>query len=54
IINRVRKGRVIIDLRPINKVAIPDNYPLPNQEKIINALIDYNYFIILNALAFFY
>ncbi len=23
------KGRVVIDLRPLNRVTVPDNYPLP-------------------------
>ncbi|KAM4055579.1 chromatin organization modifier domain-containing protein [Hirsutella rhossiliensis] len=33
------KGRVVIDLRALNKVTMPDSYPLPLQEDIIQELM---------------
>ena len=26
----IKKGRVVINLRPVNRLVIPDSYPLPN------------------------
>ncbi len=39
------KGRVVIDLRPLNKIVIPDIYPRPNQDDIINDMRGKKYFI---------
>lgn len=34
----IRKSRVVVDLRPLNKLTIPDIYPIPSQEEIISGL----------------
>nr|XP_036574226.1 uncharacterized protein CTRU02_15808 [Colletotrichum truncatum]XP_036588805.1 uncharacterized protein CTRU02_00852 [Colletotrichum truncatum]KAF6780623.1 hypothetical protein CTRU02_15808 [Colletotrichum truncatum]KAF6800447.1 hypothetical protein CTRU02_00852 [Colletotrichum truncatum] len=33
-----RKPRVVADLRPLNRLAVPDVYPLPDQDDIMNAI----------------
>ena len=33
-----KANRPVVDLRPLNKVAIPDAYPMPLQSEIIEAL----------------
>lgn len=48
------KGRVVIDLRPLNKVVIPDVYPLPDQDDIINAMQGKSYYTVLDASGFFH
>ncbi len=47
------KGRVVVDLRPLNRVAIPDNYPLPLQSTIIESLRGKGYVTVVGATAFF-
>jgi hypothetical protein len=32
----VTKGRLVADLRILNKVAVPDAYPLPSQDEVVN------------------
>jgi hypothetical protein len=48
------KGRVVIDLRGLNRVTIPDNYPLPLQSEIIAELRGKLYITAIDATAFFY
>lgn len=36
----IRKGRVVVDIRGLNKVTTTDAYPLPLQQDIISALAD--------------
>jgi hypothetical protein len=52
-VNSVTKGRVVVNLRPLNKIAIPDNYPLPLQAQVIAALRSKRYLTIVNATSFF-
>lgn len=33
-----RKGRVVVDIRGLNKITIPDNYPLPLQDDIVTSV----------------
>ena len=49
-----QKGRVVIDLRPLNRVTIPDNYPLPLQSDMINALRGKQFITAIDATSFFY
>ncbi|KAF4467855.1 reverse transcriptase [Fusarium albosuccineum] len=37
-VNGVPKGRVVVDLRTLNGVTVPDSYPLPRQEHVIQSL----------------
>src|SRR3982074_3828016 len=48
------KARVVIDLRALNKVSVPDNYPLPLQSEIISSLRGKRYITAVDATAFFY
>lgn len=40
IIYSIEKGRVMMDLRSLNKESIPDNYPLPLQFDIMDSIRD--------------
>jgi hypothetical protein len=48
------KGRVVIDLRTLNKVTVPDNYPLPLQSDIISCLRGKQFITAIDATSFFY
>lgn len=50
----VPKGRVVIDLRALNRVSVPDNYPLPLQSEIIAELRGKSYITAIDATQFFY
>lgn len=52
--DNVKKGRVVVDLRPLNKIAVPDAYPLPDQEDIKSSLRGKKYFTMFDASAFFF
>ena len=49
-----RKPRVVVDIRGLNKLAVPDSYPLPRQEDIINATKGAKYITVSDASLFFY
>ena len=49
-----QKGRVIIDLRTLNRITIPNNYPLPLQLEIIATLYSKKFITTINATSFFY
>ena len=53
-VHGMKKGYVVADLRAVNRVAIPDNYPLPSQEEILNYFIGMNYISVLDVTACFY
>ena len=53
-INGQKKGRVIADLQAINKVAIPNNYPLPSQKEILNYLIGIEYILVFDISGYFH
>ncbi len=50
----VKKGRVVADLRPLNRVAVPDSYPLPLQQEIINAIRGKKYLTVIDMTNFFF
>ena len=33
-----RKGRVVVDIRGLNKITVPDNHPLPLQDDIVTVV----------------
>lgn len=49
-----RKGRMVVDLRCLNRVAIPDAYPLPLQSDIIAMLRGKQFITVVDASAFFH
>ena len=53
-VNGEEKGRVVIDLRPLNKITVPDVYPLPDQDDIIVAMQGKKWFSLFDASGFFY
>ncbi len=52
--NNKRKGRVIIDLWPLNNLAIPNAYLLPDQEEIKGEIRGKKYYSIFNGIGFFH
>jgi len=53
-VNRVDKGRIVVDLRPLNKITVPDVYSLANQDDIISSIQDKKIFTMLDTSGFFY
>ena len=49
-----RKGRVVVDLRPLNKVTIRDIYPVPTQNDIVLLTQGKRFITVLDAAKFFY
>lgn len=50
----IKKGRVVVDLRGLNKRVELDVYPLPLQEEIIAMVAGCAYITIVDAISFFY
>ena len=50
----VRKGRVVVDIRGLNQISVPDSYPLPLQTDIISAVMGSNYISTVDCSSFFY
>jgi hypothetical protein len=53
-VNGARKGRMVIDLRALNKVTIPDAYPMPLQQDVIRKLRGKLYISVIDARSFFH
>ncbi|KAK4181969.1 hypothetical protein QBC35DRAFT_342398, partial [Podospora australis] len=53
-VNGVEKGRVVIDMRQLNRVTVPDAYPLPLQSDIVGELRGKKYITAIDAASFFY
>lgn len=53
-VHGVEKGRAVVDLRPLNKWAVPDSYPLPLQSDLIEVLCGKGYISVIDASTFFY
>ena len=53
-VNGIKKGRVVADLRVLNKAAIPDVYPLPLPEIIMAFLIGKRFITVVDIKSFFY
>jgi hypothetical protein len=53
-VNGKEKGRVVTDLRPLNKIISPDIYPLPDQDDIIANLAGKKVFSSIDASKFFF
>ena len=48
------KGRVIINIRALNKITIPNAYPVPSQIEILALLIYTTYITTIDIALFFY
>ncbi|KAI0992683.1 hypothetical protein K3495_g15502, partial [Podosphaera aphanis] len=53
-VNGVQKGRVVIDIRALNHILMPDAYPIPTQEEILTALAGSAYISTVDCASFFY
>lgn len=49
-----RKGRVVVDIRELNKITENDTYPLPLQSDIISLLLGYSYLSTIDAVGWFH
>ena len=49
-----RKGRVVVDIRELNKITETDTYPLPLQSEIISLLLGYAYLSTIDAVGWFH
>ena len=44
-----RKGRVVVDIRGLNKITIADNYPLPLQSDIVSSVQGYTHISVVDC-----
>lgn len=49
-----RKGRVVVDIRALNKITMPDAYLVPLQAEILAAIRNAGYISTVDAASFFY
>lgn len=49
-----RKGRVVTDIREVNKLALADAHPMPLQTQVIALMAGSRYISVVDATAFFY
>ena len=49
-----KKGRVVVDIRALNKITMPDAYPMPLQAEIIAMIKDATHISTIDAASFFY
>lgn len=49
-----RKGRVVVDIRGLNKITESDSYPMPLQSDIISSVAGYRYISIVDATGWFH
>ncbi len=49
-----RKGRVVVDIRALNKITMPDAYPVPSQADILAAVQGAKYISTVDCSSFFY
>ena len=47
-------GRVVVDVRELNDITIPDAYPMPSQEDILQRIMGCKYITVVDATSFFY
>ena len=48
------KGRVVVDIRALNKITMPDSYPVPLQSEILALIRGAKYISVIDAASFFY
>ena len=49
-----RKGRVVVNIKALNKITMPDAYPVPAQSDILSAISGSAYITTVDACSFFY
>ena len=50
----IRKRRTVVDISSLNKITLPDPYPMPSQADILADLQGVTHILTVNCLAFFY
>ena len=53
-VNGVRKGRVVVDIRGLNKITKPDAYPMPLQSDIASAVQGCKFISVMDCTRFFH
>ena len=53
-VNGQRKGRVVVDIRGLNKISMFDAYPMPLQSDILSAVIGCPYISVMDCAGFFH
>ena len=53
-VNGEMKGRVVIDIRALNMITLPDAYPVPSQADILAAVSGSKYITTIDCCKFFY
>ncbi len=53
-LDRSQKGRAVVDIRTLNKITLPDTYPMLLQEIILAAILGCSYISTIDAASFFY
>jgi hypothetical protein len=49
-----RKGRVVIDIRGLNELVVPDVYPMPTQDDLLELVQGYQYISVVDTTSFFH
>ncbi len=49
-----RKGRAVVDIRALNKITLPDAYPVPSQADILAAVKGSKFITTIDCASFFY
>ncbi|GAW26152.1 hypothetical protein SAMD00023353_2201730 [Rosellinia necatrix] len=49
-----RKGRMVVDVRPFNKINLPDSYPMKSQDDMLQKISGMTFITMLDAIAFYY
>ena len=49
-----KKGCVVVDIRALNKITLPDAYPVPSQSDILSAVSGASYITTVDCCSFFY
>ena len=48
------KGRVVVDIRALNRIVVPDAYLIPNQADILADISGCKYITVVDGALFFY
>jgi hypothetical protein len=47
-------GRVVVDMRELNDIVIPDTYPILSQEEILQGIMGCKFITVIDTTSFFY
>lgn len=52
--NGERKGRMVVDIRGLNQLVVPDVYPMPSQADILHIIQGCRFITVMDATSFIY